>query len=597
MSNSLPFFSEKLTSRVSWQGFERLILRLLVLQGFEHTWHVGTSGDGGADLLAVRTNKQSGQGTRWLFQIKKYKSPVGLEIVSETLRAAQKYGAEVPVIVASGGFAKSVIDRQSELMKQGIPLQLWDLQRIESIGKKLPSAPIVEQPGQELRLRNYQELAVQRILQRDQEEIRNALVVLATGLGKTVVAGEAVRRLRMSKSRNIRVLVLAHTIDLIHQLEKSFWPFISTHDATCVLSGNERPQSWSDLEKFNLVFATKDTVHNAQNAGVFPNIFDIVVVDECHHLGADIYESVLTELEVGEVDGPFLIGLTATPWRPNGEGLEHRFNDPVVVVDLPTGLRDGYLANVDYRIYTDNVDWDRLRDLEGDRFTPDKINRTLFITEWDNAVIDRTAETWNELIGNRRGVIFCGTISQAQQISQKINALGFTRAEAIASRKADGKMLTPVERGKILWDFANGKIGILCAVDVLNEGIDVPDVNLVVFQRVTHSRRIFIQQLGRGLRLKDGKDKVVVLDFVTDIRRFAEGLSLGRALDEDGPRPGDVRTVDVNHKVRFMRRTDEDLDAATFLKIWLGDIEVIAGAGEDASVLKFPDLAHLPSRP
>jgi superfamily II DNA or RNA helicase len=77
----------------------------------------------------------------------------------------------------------------------------------------------------------------------------------------------------------------------------------------------------------------------------------------------------------------------------------------------------------------------------------------------------------------------------------------------------------------LLWEFSDGQIGILCAVDVLNEGVDVPDVNLVVFQRVTHSRRIFVQQLGRGLRLADGKDKVVVLDFVNDIRRFAEACT------------------------------------------------------------------------
>lgn len=591
-----PFYSQQVTSRSSWQGFERLIHRLLVLQGFEHTWHVGSSGDGGADLLAIRIDKQTGQGKKWLFQVKKYKSVVGPDVVTETLRAAQRYGAEIPVIVSSGGFSQSVKSSQAQLMNEGIHLQLWDLSRIEAIGKLLPSKPLVEQEGKKVQFRQYQEQAIQRIIQRKQEGTNNALVVLATGLGKTVVAGEAIRRLRINSEKPLRVLVLAHTIDLVHQLEKSFWPFISTSDATCVLSGNEKPQSWSDLERYSFVFATKDTVYGAQVAGIFPSIFDIVVVDECHHLGADVYERVLDDLEVGTSFGPFLIGLTATPWRPTGEDLSHRFDDPVVVVDLPTGLRDGYLANVDYRIYTDNVDWDRLRDLEGDRFTPDKINRTLFITEWDNAVVDRTAETWSELSGVQRGVIFCGTIWQAQQIAQKINAIGFTKAEAIASRKSDGKLLTPIERGRILWDFANGRIGILCAVDVLNEGIDVPDVNLVVFQRVTHSRRIFIQQLGRGLRLKEGKDKVVVLDFVTDIRRFAEGLSLGKALDEDGPRPGDVRTVNVNHKVRFMRRTDEDLDAASFLKLWLGDIESVAGAGEDASVLNFPDLSHLPAR-
>jgi superfamily II DNA or RNA helicase len=596
MNSTSPFFSEVVSSRATWQGFERLILRLLILQGFEHTWHVGTSGDGGADLLAVRADKQTHQLKRWLFQVKKYKTSVGVSVLEETLRAAQRYGADVPVIVSAGGFSKTVRDKQRMLMNEGIPLQLWDLSRIEKIGKGLAEEPLATQVGSGLQLRHYQQEAIKRILQRKQEGIDNALVVLATGLGKTVVAGEAVRRLREIGGVSSRVLVLAHTVDLVHQLERSFWPFMSTRDSTYVVTGNEKPQSWSDLERFSFVFASKDSVHIAQQADVFPKIFDIVVVDECHHIGAAIYESVLTNLGVGDVGGPFLIGLTATPWRPGGENLSHRFDDPVVSVDLPTGLRDGYLANVDYRIFTDNVDWERLRNLEGDRFTPEKINRTLFITEWDDSVIERTAETWNELTGVKRGIVFCGTISQAQTISQKINALGFTRAQAIASKKPDGKVLSPIERGKILWDFANGNIGILCAVDVLNEGIDVPDVNLVVFQRVTHSRRIFVQQLGRGLRLKEGKDKVVVLDFVTDIRRFAEGLELGKAVDETGPRPGDARTVKVNHKVKFYRRTDEDLDSVEFLKIWLGDMEAIAGAGDDASVLKFPDISHLPPR-
>ena len=596
MKSTSPFYSQTVSKRATWQGFERLVLRLLILQGFEHTWHVGTSGDGGADLLAVRNDKQTNQLKRWLFQVKKYKSVVGLDVLEETLRAAQRYGADVPVIVCSGGFSKSVREKQRQLMNEGVPLQLWDLERIEKIGKGLPQESLVTQGGTGIHLRRYQQEAIERIMQRKQEGIQNALVVLATGLGKTVVAGEAVRRLREVRGESSRVLVLAHTVDLVHQLERSFWPFMSTNDSTYVVTGNEKPQSWSDLERFSFVFASKDSVHSAQQSDVFPQIFDIVVVDECHHLGAPVYESVLSNLGVGEIDGPFLMGLTATPWRPSGENLGHRFDDPVVSVDLPTGLRDGYLANVDYRIFTDNVDWDRLRTLEGDRFTPEKINRTLFITEWDDSVIERTAETWSELTGVKRGIVFCGTISQAETIAKKINALGFTRAQAIASKKPNGKMLSPIERGKILWDFANGNTGILCAVDVLNEGIDVPDVNLVVFQRVTHSRRIFIQQLGRGLRLKDGKDKVVVLDFVTDIRRFAEGLELGKAFDQNGPRPGDARTVKVNHKVKFFRRTDEDLDSVEFLKIWLGDMEAIAGAGEDASVLKFPDIAHLPPR-
>lgn len=90
------------------------------------------------------------------------------------------------------------------------------------------------------------------------------------------------------------------------------------------------------------------------------------------------------------------------------------------------------------------------------------------------------------------------------------------------------------ERNRILCDFQDGVIDVLCAVDILNEGVDVPDVNIIVFQRVTHSRRIFIQQLGRGLRLSKNKEKVIVLDFVSDIRRFAAGINLKDGLAEDG---------------------------------------------------------------
>lgn len=581
----------------TWQGLERLVVRLLTLKNFEHVWLVGGSGDGGADVIATLPGREGLPERRWLIQVKRYKSPVGEEVGKETLKALVRYQAHVPVIVSSSGFTASVHKWKDELRRQqGISLQLWDAATIESLGRELPGEPLVLRPGSTLRLRDYQEEGISRILERYFDRVsRSALVVLATGLGKTVTAAEAVRRIRVQSQRSLRVLVLAHTIDLVHQLERSFWPFMSSEDASCIIGGGQRPSSFDELSQFAFVFAVRDSVWEAQEREVFPNdIFDIVVVDECHHLGARTYEDVLDRLEAGTNAGPFLMGLTATPWRPGGESLGPRFDDPVVEVDLPRGLRDGYLANVDYRIFTDNVDWERLRTEKGDRYTPEKINRTLFISEWDDGVIERTREAWSELAGVRRGIVFCGTIAHANTVAQKINQLGFATASVLSSKGADGRALSTVERSRILWDFASGKIEILCAVDVLNEGIDVPDVNLVVFQRVTHSRRIFIQQLGRGLRLRPGKEKVVVLDFVTDIRRFAEGLILDRALDDDGPRPGDAKHISQRSKVTFMRRTEEDFDSKAFLTQWLKDMENVASAGEDASVLAFPDLARLP---
>jgi len=406
------------------------------------------------------------------------------------------------------------------------------------------------------------------------------------------VAAEALRRMRKPGQT---VLVLAHTVDLVLQLERAFWPFLTPFESTAVLTGNDRPSDLGDLEHFTHVFATRDSLANLIDQETPLPSFDFVVVDECHHLGAEVYENVLSGLGVGAPDGPFLLGLTATPWRPSGEGLDHRFGEPVISVDLVRGLKDGYLANVDYRMYTDNIDWSQLENLQGQNLSPKAINRTLFIKEWDDAVVDRLSDAWLELGGKGRAIVFCGTIDHAIRMANRINAMGFTNAQAIYSGGKGGQRssLTPVERNKMLWDFAFGRVGILCAIDILNEGVDVPDVNLVVFQRVTHSRRIFTQQLGRGLRLAEGKDKVVVLDFVTDIRRFAAGLQLDRDLTEAKRySPAKPMIINLNSQVTFRNSTREDVDGKDFLKQWLKDVDAIADAGEDVSILNFPQAPN-----
>ena len=139
-----------------------------------------------------------------------------------------------------------------------------------------------------------------------------------------------------------------------------------------------------------------------------------------------------------------------------------------------------------------------------------------------------------------------------------------------------------VERSKLLIDFSDGKIGLMCAVDIFNEGIDVPDVNLLVFQRVTHSRRIFVQQLGRGLRISEDKEKVVVLDFVSDIRRIAAVSDIKSKLTSG------KRYYSTKEPVKFMNKTGEVPGAERFLRIWLDDVAKIEDAGEDDHVLKFP---------
>ena len=563
---------------LTWQAFERAVCRLLLHEGFDGLRIVGQTSDGGADVLAHKSGK------RWLFQVKNWKARVGPEVIDRTLEAMRSYRAQVPVVVALNGFQDAVREQQRALMSGGIPLQLWDRTILIDRAQRLKDTYPVP-PGR-YEVRDYQEDAMRSLIQiYSGGHVRRALVVLATGLGKTFVAAEALRRINVASPIRL-LLVLAHSNELIYQLERAFWPFLKASQTTMIWNGYERP-SPAQVAKASCVFACLDSLYeHVSHGGELPD-FETVLVDECHHAGAMMYQTVIRELRAGQAGGPFLIGLTATPWRPDDTDLQAYFGEPVVSVDLVTGLRRGFLTNVDYRMYTDNINWKALAELKGRSFSPRAINRTLFINQWDDAVVFELQAAWKEQ-SRPRAIVFCGTIDHALTMRDKINALGFCSAAAIYSQPVGGKSMAPYERNRVLSDFHDGTINVVCAVDIFNEGVDVPDVNIIVFQRVTHSRRIFIQQLGRGLRLAPGKDKVIVLDFVSDIRRFAAGLDLKNKLEESERSRGGAVRVQLPHKVAFRRVGEEDPKAENFLRQWLEDVAAIEAAGEDTSILKFP---------
>lgn len=558
----------------SWQSFERAVSRLLISEKFDGVRVVGQSGDKGADIIASKNGK------RWLFQVKHWKIIVGVSVIDETLRALSEYRAQIPVLVASNGFDESVKLHQRVLHSRSIPLQLWDLDYLISRVQKLQNVTPNTRPPWP-----YQEKAIKRVLQAYLDSYNNkALVVMATGLGKTFVSAETVRRICVNKSS--KVLVLAHTNPLVYQLEKAFWQFMLPNQKTVVWNGYEKP-SLSTIESADFVFACINSIADFIKKGKELPTFDIVVVDECHHAGADMYKSVLEYTRAGLEGGPFLIGLTATPWRPDNQDITDIFGEPRVQIDIVTGLKEGFLSNVDYRMHTDNINWEALRNINGKSFTPKQINKTLFIDQWDDAVVFELRKIWSEQI-KPRAIVFCGTIDHAITMRNKINSLGFCNASAIYSQTNSGLSINQFERNRILSDFSDGIIDVICAVDIFNEGIDVPDVNILVFQRVTHSRRIFIQQLGRGLRISEGKEKVIVLDFVSDIRRFAAGIDLKNQLEEGSANKAGIVRINLPNKVTFKRVGGEDKEAESFLRIWLDDVVTIENAGEDASVLKFP---------
>ena len=560
------FLSDEALGSATWQYLERGVGRLLRHEGFSGVRIVGQTADEGADILAHR------KGKRWLVQVKCRRSAnIGVEVIDQTLSATEIYKADIPVIATNQGFTEEARRRQVALLAANRPLQLWDRNQLKKRWERLP-----DYPPNRPEPRRYQDGPVNVITERyEVRDPNSAFIVMATGLGKTFVVAEAIRRINQKTKKTLNVLVLAHRNEIVYQLEKAFWPFLPKTLITAIWNGYESPDHTA-----NVTFACVDSVATyVENTGSLPQDYDIVVVDECHHATSQTYSRVLQESNCGKRGGPFLVGLTATPWRSDEGNLDAVFGEPAVCIDIVQGLKHGWLSNVDYRMHVDNINWSELGRVRN--LTPRGLNRTLFINEWDDAVVHKLHEIWYEL-PNPRAIVFCGTIDHAITMRDRINALGFTRADALYSSGSGGPTISPVQRSRILCDFHDGINGVLCAVDILNEGVDLPDVNIIVFQRVTHSRRIFVQQLGRGLRLAEGKEKVIVLDFVSDIRRFAAGIDLQNQLSSS------PSYVSIGSRVRFMNVTGEDKRAETFLREWLEDVAAVESAGEDDNVLKFP---------
>ena len=228
--------------------------------------------------------------------------------------------------------------------------------------------------------------------------------------------------------------------------------------------------------------------------GLDPDQFDVIIVDEAHHAMAQGFRTCLEKLKPR-----FLIGMTATPWRGDGQSLNEVFGAPIQTVSLVDGMAFGYLSKVDYRIYCDNIDWDEIPHLSKKQLTISDLNRRLFLPQRDEAVIREIKKTISE-VKNPRIAVFSPSINHGQLFANMLSAEGIPTTALSCGDKTETR--------KRLLGFESGVYTAVTAVDVMNEGIDVPDVNILVFLRATHSRRIFVQQLGRGLRISEGKEKV-----------------------------------------------------------------------------------------
>jgi len=541
-----------------WRALEHAVSRLLLHCGWKNIQYVGESGDKGADVLAVRSNPSIGCDESYLIQVKAVNasSYVGKSAIDQAVKGQAYYKAKIVVVATNGEFTRSAYKRKEELVKQGYDVRLWNGKFLVDLVSQWP-----EYSAEKREPRAYQEKIIESVIRTYKNGRRKALFIVATGLGKTVIASSIADKLYVQGMR--KILVLCHATDLAFQLQKSFWTQISKRVPTRLFMDGEPPVPMDGIN-----FGLYQTLFGYLG-GIDPEAFDLIIVDEAHHALANAFASCIEHLKP-----KLLIGMTATPWRGDGASIESIFGEPIEQVSLVDGMRMGYLARVDYRLMCDNIDWEEVPRLAKKSLSIRDLNKRLFLPQRDDAVIDQLLAVAKET-PNPRIAVFSPSKTHAETFAAKLVSSGVSAANMSVDDK--------VKRRQILLNFSSGKIKAVTAVDVLNEGIDVPDVNILVFLRATHSRRIFVQQLGRGLRISKGKDKVIVLDFVTDIRRMAAVRDLDKEAKSE-PKPGEVETVFLRDGVV----TFSNEKAQRFVDAWLNDVASLQDR-DDAEKLAFPD--------
>lgn len=501
----------------------------MLANGFDAVRVVGGSGDKGADVLG------SWHGELWVWQVKHTtSSSPPRAAVTEVVRAGEYYEGQRLVVAISRPPSDAFLHEKARYEREGLHI---DVAGPSDLLNMMASTP--DYPPSRVTLRDYQVDAVER-MRRGLTDVGHAQVVMATGLGKTVVMAEVVADLLGDGAiAGGRVLVMAHTVPLVAQLHRSFWPQLPKWVPTHQLAESERPTSWEGI-----TFATVQTV--ASRVGTLPQ-FGLVLVDEAHHLGAGTFQQVLSELTPAMIGGA-----TATPWRGDAYDIDTILGPPVVQIGIADGLAHGWLSDVDYRLLADNLDWEQVQAASRHRYSLNQLNAKLIIPTRDAEAARIVRSAFDE---ERRtsGIVFCRSIEHARTFAGALRSHGL-RVESVSHEES------PRERERLMARLRSRQLDALTTVDLFNEGVDLPDVDIVVFMRVTHSRRIFVQQLGRGLRWSGTKDRLIVLDFVTDLRRIAEVVELDRASG------GALERLQPHGPVQF-----SDSSAGNFMREWMLD--------------------------
>lgn len=339
-----------------------------------------------------------------------------------------------------------------------------------------------------LKPRPAQELALQALEESMEEEYDKALAVLATGLGKTYLAAFFADRFK-------KVLFVAHREEILYQARDSFLHVHNDKKAGLYNASHKEVES-------DFLFASVSTLSQDHHLKKFnPVEFDLIVVDEFHHATAPSYMRVINHFTP-----KFLLGITATPHRlDNGDVFGICDGNVAITINFLDAIQKNWLAPFKYYGVYDETDYSQLRWV-GSGYAEEDLERVQLREE----MVEMIYREWLSK-KQTRTIGFCSSVKQAKFLASYFSNQG---VDAI---NLDGNS-DPQIRKSARQKLNDGALEIIFTVDLFNEGVDIPKVDTLLFVRPTESLAVFTQQIGRGLRLADGKDHCVIIDLIGNYR-------------------------------------------------------------------------------
>lgn len=351
-----------------------------------------------------------------------------------------------------------------------------------------------------MRAKDYQQEILEKLdVERNVHGHFRNLVVAAMGTGKTVIAAFDFKRYREAHP-DCHFLFIAHRQEILHQAMQTFRIVLNDPNFGSIWDGNNEPSNYQH------VFASKDTLRNrVDTLQLRADYYDYMVVDEVHHIVAPTYVKLMTCFKP-----QILLGLTATPERTNEQEDITVFFDGHISAEirLPAALNAGLLAPFYYYGIPDNVNLSEVK-WSGHGYDIAELSRIYTQNDYRTGLILRKMQ---EYIGNNqlhkvRALCFCVDKNHAKFMNAKFTLAGL-KTDVLTSDDDDR------HRNIVKKRLQAGTINYLFVVDLFNEGVDIPEIDTILFLRPTESATVFLQQFGRGLRLHKDKDHLTVLDFV-----------------------------------------------------------------------------------